>query len=148
MNFPCLPLGFAWQGVWAALWRCSTTTGAIRKNPICRRMKKRLLCQTFSCCWLGNPREYPIPGWLPGREAKGEPQHRQCWEVSPEVSDVAEDQNIDPYFAFLPYPKVLQSRVSPGSFLLGSFLPPATLLISSALLWWLSWNLVPETLMQ
>lgn len=55
---------------------------------------KRFLYQTFTYCWLGNPKEYPVPVWLPGREAKRESQHRQCWEVSPEINNAAEDQNI------------------------------------------------------
>lgn len=72
------------------------------ENPISSQSRqmslasKRFFCQTFTCCWLGNPRECPVPGWLPGREDKGEPQHRQCWEGCPEISDAAEDQNMEP----------------------------------------------------
>lgn len=66
---------------------------------------KRFLCQTLTYCWLGNSREYPVPGWLPGRETKGEPQHRQCWEVSPDISHAAEDQNTEPLLCLPALPK-------------------------------------------
>lgn len=48
---------------------------------------------------------------MPGREAKREPQHRQCWEVSPEISNAAEDQNIEPLLCL---PALLKSSAEGG----------------------------------